>query len=136
MRVKEFTGIIASVPQEIIRQKGGRTVRTLSRDGVPHAQLCPNCAALFRPPLPASPSDQVGRIQHVILPAAQVDVEYPRMEPRIQHAPTEDGVSIAYWTLGEGAPLVVMPSANDRSLHYPVGSVRWVRLRGELRRLP
>ena len=28
------------------------------------------------------------------------------MEPRIQYAQTEDGVSIAYWTLGEGAPLV------------------------------
>ncbi len=24
------------------------------------------------------------------------------MEPRIQYAKTEDGVSIAYWTLGEG----------------------------------
>jgi len=30
------------------------------------------------------------------------------MEPRIQYAKTEDGVSIAYWTLGEGAPLVDM----------------------------
>ncbi len=28
------------------------------------------------------------------------------MEPRIQYAQTEDGVSIAYWTLGEGMPLV------------------------------
>ena len=24
------------------------------------------------------------------------------MEPRIQYAKTKDGVSIAYWTLGEG----------------------------------
>jgi class 3 adenylate cyclase/pimeloyl-ACP methyl ester carboxylesterase len=31
------------------------------------------------------------------------------MEPRIQYAKTEDGVSIAYWTLGEGKPLVAMP---------------------------
>jgi class 3 adenylate cyclase len=30
------------------------------------------------------------------------------MEPRIQYAQTEDGVSIAYWTLGEGMPLVNM----------------------------
>ena len=28
------------------------------------------------------------------------------MEPRIQYAKTEDGVNIAYWTLGEGVPLV------------------------------
>ncbi len=30
------------------------------------------------------------------------------MEPRIQYAQTKDGVSIAYWTLGEGEPLVCM----------------------------
>ena len=30
------------------------------------------------------------------------------MEPRIQYAKTKDGVSIAYWTLGEGRPLVYM----------------------------
>jgi len=28
------------------------------------------------------------------------------MEPRIQYAKTSDGVNIAYWTLGEGTPLV------------------------------
>jgi class 3 adenylate cyclase len=32
------------------------------------------------------------------------------MEPRIQYAQTSDGVSIAYWTLGHGPPLVWMPS--------------------------
>lgn len=32
------------------------------------------------------------------------------MEPRIQYARTADGVSIAFWTLGEGAPLVEMPT--------------------------
>ncbi len=30
-------------------------------------------------------------------------------EPRIQYAKTSDGVSIAFWTLGEGAPLVYVP---------------------------
>ena len=30
-------------------------------------------------------------------------------EPRIQYAKTKDGVSIAYWTLGEGMPFVYMP---------------------------
>ena len=32
------------------------------------------------------------------------------MEPRIQYAKTADGVSIAFWTLGEGMPLVYMPT--------------------------
>ena len=31
------------------------------------------------------------------------------MEPHIQYAKTEDGVSIAYFTMGDGVPLVVMP---------------------------
>ena len=32
------------------------------------------------------------------------------MEPRIQYAKTEDGASIAYWTMGSGSSLVQMPS--------------------------
>ena len=31
------------------------------------------------------------------------------MEPRIQYAQTADGVSIAFWTMGEGMPLVYLP---------------------------
>src|SRR3990172_7235902 len=31
------------------------------------------------------------------------------MEPRIQYAQTSDGVSIAYWALGQGQPLVLLP---------------------------
>ena len=31
------------------------------------------------------------------------------MEPRIQYAQTTNGVSIAFWTMGEGMPLVQMP---------------------------
>jgi class 3 adenylate cyclase len=31
------------------------------------------------------------------------------MEPRIQYAKTTDGVSIAFWTLGQGVPFVHMP---------------------------
>jgi class 3 adenylate cyclase len=31
------------------------------------------------------------------------------MEPRVQYATTADGVSIAFWSLGEGMPLVHMP---------------------------
>jgi class 3 adenylate cyclase len=32
------------------------------------------------------------------------------MEPRVQYAQTEDGVSIAYWAMGDGPPLIVMPN--------------------------
>ncbi len=32
------------------------------------------------------------------------------MEPRIQYAKTKDGVSIAYWTMGEGTPIVFAPA--------------------------
>jgi len=32
------------------------------------------------------------------------------MEPRIQYAKTADGVSIAFWTLGQGTPLMWMPT--------------------------
>ena len=32
------------------------------------------------------------------------------MEPMIRYAPTSDGVSIAYCTLGEGSPLVCLPT--------------------------
>ena len=33
------------------------------------------------------------------------------MEPSVQYAQTADGVSIAYWTYGDGPPLLQMPSA-------------------------
>jgi DNA-binding CsgD family transcriptional regulator/pimeloyl-ACP methyl ester carboxylesterase len=32
------------------------------------------------------------------------------MEPRIQYADSSDGTRIAYWTLGEGRPLVMLPN--------------------------
>ena len=31
------------------------------------------------------------------------------MEPRIQYTKTEDGVNIAYWSVGEGDPVVWLP---------------------------
>ncbi len=31
------------------------------------------------------------------------------MEPQVQYAKTNDGVNIAFWTIGEGVPLVVTP---------------------------
>ncbi len=39
------------------------------------------------------------------------------MEPRIQYAKTTDGVSIAFWTLGEGPPLVHMPVITLSHIH-------------------
>ena len=44
------------------------------------------------------------------------------MEPRIQYAKTKDGVSIAYWTMGEGEPLIHVPlpfSHIELELHVP-----------------
>ncbi len=40
------------------------------------------------------------------------------MEPRIQYAQTKDGVSIAYWMLGEGMPLVFMPDLPASHIQY------------------
>ncbi len=40
------------------------------------------------------------------------------MEPRIQYAKTSDGVSIAFWTMGEGMPLVVRASISERAGPY------------------
>src|SRR3990170_5698918 len=37
------------------------------------------------------------------------------MEPRIQYAKTSDGANIAYWTLGEGMPLVHLTLAVSHS---------------------
>ena len=51
-------------------------------------------------------------------------------EPRIQYAKTEDGVSIAFWTMGEGEPFLWMP--------MPIMShilLDWQRNKGEYERL-
>ena len=59
------------------------------------------------------------------------------MEPRIQYAQTADGVSIAYWTLGEGTPFVHMPSTpynpTLRAWHTPEGR-RWCEHLAEKRK--
>jgi len=33
------------------------------------------------------------------------------MEPSVQYAQTPDGASIAFWTLGEGRPFILMPGS-------------------------
>lgn len=39
------------------------------------------------------------------------------MEPRVRYARAADGVSIAYWTLGEGMPVVQMPHVPGGNIH-------------------
>jgi len=60
------------------------------------------------------------------------------MEPRIQYTKTADGVNIAFWTLGEGMPLVCMP--NIPWSHIQVewqwpGYRRWYERLAEKRKL-
>ena len=43
------------------------------------------------------------------------------MEPRIQYAKTSDGVSIAFWTAGEGVPLVIPPNLAGSQLQVELG---------------
>ena len=60
------------------------------------------------------------------------------MEPRIQYTHTADGVSIAFWTLGEGTPLVHMPNLpwSHIQLEWQVpGQRRWYERLAENRKL-
>jgi class 3 adenylate cyclase len=60
------------------------------------------------------------------------------MEPRIQYAQTTGGVSIAFWTLGEGMPLVVMPNApwSHIQMEWQIpGWRRWYERLAEKRRV-
>ena len=54
------------------------------------------------------------------------------MEPQIQYAKTEDGVSIAYWTMGEGPPLVISPNltggSGQMAFEFPGARPFWTRL--------
>ncbi len=58
------------------------------------------------------------------------------MEPRIQYAKTEDGVSIAFWVMGEGLPLVQMPGSvfSHIQLEWQIPQIRrWHELMAEKR---
>jgi class 3 adenylate cyclase len=60
------------------------------------------------------------------------------MEPRIQYAKTADGVSIAFWTLGAGQPLVSMPLTPWSHVQLEWGRPelrRWYERLAEKRRL-
>jgi len=60
------------------------------------------------------------------------------MEPRIQYAKTADGVSIAFWTLGEGTPFVQMtnPPFSHIQLEWQIsGFRRWYERLAEKRKL-
>ena len=60
------------------------------------------------------------------------------MEPQIRYAQTKDGMSIAYWTLGEGVPFVHMPPDpfSHLQLEWQMVDVRgWYQRLAEKRRL-
>jgi class 3 adenylate cyclase len=59
------------------------------------------------------------------------------MEPRIQYARTADGVSIAFWTLGEGEPLVHLPlSFSHIQLEWQIPQCRrWYKRLAEKRKV-
>jgi class 3 adenylate cyclase len=60
------------------------------------------------------------------------------MEPRVQYARSKDGVNIAFWAMGEGEPLVIMPSMPVSHIEYEwqVPSWRnWYERLGQRRRL-
>ncbi len=53
------------------------------------------------------------------------------LEPRIQYAKTSDGVSIAYWTMGEGPPLVALapsPRIGSEIVFRLAPLRRWINL--------
>ena len=60
------------------------------------------------------------------------------MEPRIQYAKTADGVNIAFWTLGEGVPVVQMsslPFSHIQLEWQDPGWRRWYERLAEKRKL-
>jgi class 3 adenylate cyclase len=60
------------------------------------------------------------------------------MEPPIQYSRTADGVNIAYWTMGEGRPLIAMPSMpwSHLQLEWTIPEVRrWYEALGRDRLL-
>jgi class 3 adenylate cyclase len=60
------------------------------------------------------------------------------MEPRIQYAQTKDGVSIAFWTVGEGSPFVYMsaiPFSHIQLEWQEVERRRWYERLAEKRKL-
>ncbi|MDP2948297.1 MAG: adenylate/guanylate cyclase domain-containing protein [Chloroflexota bacterium] len=59
------------------------------------------------------------------------------MEPRIQYAKTADGVSIAFWTLGEGMPVVHLPLlVSHIQLEWQIAECRrWYERLAEKRKL-
>ena len=54
------------------------------------------------------------------------------MEPRIQYTKTKDGVNIAYWTLGQGVPLVIPPNlpASHIQMEWEMRVRSWLREQG------
>ncbi|HEY8767688.1 MAG TPA: adenylate/guanylate cyclase domain-containing protein [Dehalococcoidia bacterium] len=60
------------------------------------------------------------------------------MEPIVQYAKTSDGVNIAYWTMGEGVPLLIMPTGpfSHIQLEWEIPEIRdWIERIGRDRQL-
>ena len=59
------------------------------------------------------------------------------MEPRVQYAQTADGVSIAFWTLGEGPALVCLPASYTHiQLEWQIAGIRaWYERLAQARQL-
>lgn len=47
------------------------------------------------------------------------------MEPRVQYTRTKDGISIAYWSLGEAKGLVFMPAMPMSHIEYEWQILEW-----------
>ena len=47
------------------------------------------------------------------------------MEPRVQYARTKDGVNIAFWSIGEGEPLIFLPSMPMSHIEYEWQFPEW-----------
>jgi class 3 adenylate cyclase len=47
------------------------------------------------------------------------------VDPRVQYTRTSDGVSIAYWTVGEGDPIVFMPSVPASHIEFEWRFPEW-----------
>jgi class 3 adenylate cyclase len=70
--------------------------------------------------------------------AALTPQDITTMEPRIQYAQTADGVSVAFWTQGEGTPFVEMPPTpfSHLQLEWQIPEFRrWFERLGHKRRL-
>ncbi len=66
------------------------------------------CRAELRDELEIEPSEDTQRLYREVVTTLERQPAPPC--PEVRHATTSDGVDVAYWTLGEGTPLLYMPA--------------------------